>query len=328
MTDLKLPIFALSTCLKATSEKTERMASYSTTGTPIGTAIILAASMIVTSGSTLAGGLLSISIDEASFSNPTIIDNPYWPLLPGDATSKTFTYLGEAEDECVVNTVASEQSEIKMDFGGDYAGIATRVVRDQEWVVADCDTVPTDGDLKEFTFDWYAQDDNGNVWYFGEASRDFEDECPSLMDVPLGTENWGDYGLGDLQEDCTGGSWEAGQYGPDEEIIGQPGIVVPSDYPNGDYGKPLSAGNYYMQEVAEGAEDMAKILSLKASVSIESGDFEGNYENCRKVKEWTALEPGGSVEHKYYCAGIGLILINGIGGGPTETEVLVKISTP
>ena len=73
---------------------------------------------------------------------------------------------------------------------------------------------------------------------------------------------------------------------------------------------------------------MAKILRLNASVSIESGDFEGDYENCRKVKEWTALDPSGSVEHKYYCADIGLILINGIGGGPTETEVLVKISTP
>ena len=84
-----------------------------------------------------------------------------------------------------------------------------------------------------------------------------------------------------------------------------------------------------MQEVAEGAEDMAKILKLNASVSIESGDFEGDWENCRKVKEWTALEPGGSVEHKYYCLGLGLLLINGLTGGPTESEVLIEMnSTP
>jgi hypothetical protein len=84
-----------------------------------------------------------------------------------------------------------------------------------------------------------------------------------------------------------------------------------------------------MQEVAEVAEDMARILSPKASVSIETGDFEGDYENCRKVKEWTALEPGGSVENKYYCIGPGLILINDLGGGSTETEVLIEItSTP
>ena len=326
MTNLNLPIYALPTSFMATSGETERMASYRTTRNQFATTIILAASMIVASSSTLAGGLLSIPFNVANFTNnPTIIDNPYWPLLPGGVASRTFTYLGETEDECVVNTVASEQGEIKMDFEDQYAAIAAQVVRDQEWVVADCDTVPTDADLKEFTFDWYAQDNNGNVWYFGEASRDFEDGCPSLSAVPLGTEDWGDYGLDDLQEDCTGGSWEAGQLGPDGEIIGQPGIVVPSDDPYGPDGEPLSPGNYYMQEVAEGAEDMGKILSRKASVSIESGAFEDDYENCRKVKEWTALEPGASVEHKYYCAGIGLILINGIGGGPTESEVLVSI---
>ena len=290
-------------------------------------ASLIAASMTIVSGNASAGGLLAIEFEDANFSNSTNIDNPYWPLLPDGTTSSSFTYIGESEDECVLNTVSLLQGNTKMDFEGQYTGIAAQVVLDREWVVEDCDDVPSDADLKELTFDWYAQDDNGNIWYFGEASRDFEDGCPSLNDVSLGAEHWGEFG--DLQEDCTEGSWEAGQYGPDDEIIAQPGIVVPSDYPNGLDGKPLSPGNYYMQEVAEGAEDMAKVLSLKAKVSIESGDFEGDYENCRKVKEWTALEPGGSVENKYYCADIGLILINGLGGGPTETEVLIEItSTP
>ena len=303
MTDLKLPGFTFA-------------------------ASLMALSMTIVSGNVSAGGLLAIEFEDANFSNSTIIDNPYWPLLPYGTTSRSFTYIGETEDECVLNTVSLLQGDTKNDFERQYTGIAAQVVLDREWVVENCDDVPFDDDLKELTFDWYAQDDNGNVWYFGEASRDFEDVCPSLMDVPLNTENWGLIGdgeFGDLQEDCTGGSWEAGQYGPDGEIIGQPGIVVPSDYPYGPYGEPLSPGNYYMQEVAEGAEDMGKILSRKASVSIESGAFEDDYENCRKVKEWTALEPGASVEHKYYCAGIGLILINGIGGGPTESEVLVSI---
>ena len=88
-----------------------------------------------------------------------------------------------------------------------------------------------------------------------------------------------------------------------------------------------------MQEVAYEAEDMAKILRLNASVSIEEGSFMGTYEDCRKVKEWTALEPGASVEHKWYChnpgeLGPGLLLIEGVGGGPTEVEELVHISVP
>jgi hypothetical protein len=67
----------------------------------------------------------------------------------------------------------------------------------------------------------------------------------------------------------------------------------------------------------------------KASVEDAYPDGDGSYENCRKVKEWTALEPGGSVEHKWYCPGDGdgpgLVLIEGIGGGPTEVEELVSI---
>ncbi len=141
----------------------------------------------------------------------------------------------------------------------------------------------------------------------------------------LGAEDWGEFS--EVQEDCTEGSWEAGQYGPDDEIIGEAGIVVPSDYPTGD---KLSAGTYYMQEVAEGAEDVAKVLKTNASVSIEDGHFAADYEGCRKVKEWTALEPGDSVEHKYYCPGIdgpGLVLINGLTGGPTESEILIEMTS-
>ncbi|MCH9004268.1 MAG: hypothetical protein IH838_03160 [Proteobacteria bacterium] len=142
-----------------------------------------------------------------------------------------------------------------------------------------------------------------------------------------GADDWRDFS--EFQEDCTEGSREAGQFGPDDESIGRAGIAVPSDYPTG--GKKLSVGAYYMQEVAEGAEDVAKVLRTNASVSIEDGQFAAEYEDCRKVKEWTALEPGDSVEHKYYCPGIdgpgGLALINGLTGGPTESEILIEMTS-
>ncbi len=288
--------------------------------------IMEAIAMAVASGSALAGGLLSVSFGDATFTAPTTIDNEYWSLLPAGIVSRAFTYIGETEDECVIDVISSTAGDIKTLSGDDnpaYAGFVAQVIRDEEWEVDDCDTAPTDEDLAELTFDWYAQDDYGNIWYLGEASRDFGDDCPGLAEVPLG----GD--LGDFEEECTEGSWEAGQYGPDDEIIAEAGIVVPSDFPTGEFGDPLSPGTFYMQELAEGAEDMAKILKLNASVSIDSGQFAGDWENCRKVKEWTALEPGGSVEHKYYCPGPGLLLINGLTGGPTESEVLMEmISTP
>ena len=38
-------------------------------------------------------------------------------------------------------------------------GVTSVVVRVTEWI---------NGELVEDTFDWYAQDNDGNVWYFGE----------------------------------------------------------------------------------------------------------------------------------------------------------------
>jgi hypothetical protein len=284
-------------------------------------AYFMVISMGVSSGSAQAGGFLDLEFSEAVFSNPTIIDNPYWPLLPGGVASRTFTYVGDGEDECVINTIAIVQGDVKMDFMGDYAGSTAQVVLDQEWVfeeVEECvpSLAPDDTALKEKTFDWYMQDDQKNIWYLGEHSRSFEDDCP-----PPGTPDSG------TPDECFEGSWEAGKDGGegDDVVNGVAGIVVPSDEPV--TGEPLKNGAYYMQEVAFEAEDMAKILQQHASLEVEDGIQPGEYQNCRKAKEWTALEPGGSVEHKWYCTdGTGLVLIEGIGGGPTEQEVLVEMT--
>jgi len=283
---------------------------------------------------TLAGGLLSISFLD-SMPHSTELNNPYWPLMPHAANSgmtRTWTYHGEGEDGCAVNTITAVEGDTKSDFGGDYLGSIAQVVKDQEWEVDECDDVPEDEDLTELTYDWYLQDDFGNIWYMGEASRSFEDGCPSLEDLPDGNdwETGGNADYSDLEEDCTEGSWQAGageEPGDPDSFNAVAGVVVPSDMPLGALEDPLAPGTFYMQEVAEGAEDMAKVLKLEAAFAIdyEESDFDGGYSGCRKVKEWTALEPGGSVEHKFYCHGEGLLLINGVGGGPTEREILEEM---
>ncbi len=283
------------------------------------TTMIAVIAVGVAGGSALAGGLLAIDFETAVFSDQLRIDNPYWPLRPDD-TPRIFTYIGETEDECVIDQISVAGATHLLTGAAPYTNVLAVEVVDTEWVFEDLgevectlDLLPNDSAIKEKTLDWYVQDDQDNVWYLGESSENFEDEC-------------GPYpGSGDPE--CLEGSWEAGVNGaPDgeEEVIGEAGIVVPGDEPIA--GEPLTAGTFFMQEVAYEAEDMAKILKLNGRVSIEEGDFAGDYEDCRKVKEWTALEPGGSVEHKWYCHGPGLILIEGIGGGPTEVEVLVEIS--
>ena len=306
--------------------------------------IIAAITMGITSGSALAGGLLAVDFDPGNFGASRNIDNPYWPLSPG-MTATTFIYLGETEDGCVFDKVESKPALVKTFAVFPYNLVMPMVVVDTEWEVemecdeirdelnsnppASYDWVPDEG-IGELTHDWYAQDGFRNIWYMGEASRDFgdveidgsEEECPSEDDVPLGTarEDWPLFGYSDEYFlECTAGSWEAGQPGPEDEEIGIPGIVVPSDTPFGnETGDPLTPGTYWMQEIAEGAQDMAKVLRTIAPLD--------DYELCRKVKEWNPFEHGGSVEHKWYCKdGRGLELIEGIGGGPTEVEELVLV---
>src|SRR5262245_41263074 len=82
------------------------------------------------------------------------IDNPYMPLQPGT----TFVYKTEATGE-LVTFVVTEQTKV-------IAGVTCVVVHD---------TSTVDGELAEDTFDYFAQDKAGNVWYFGEDTKEYED---------------------------------------------------------------------------------------------------------------------------------------------------------
>jgi hypothetical protein len=84
-----------------------------------------------------------------------MIDNPYFPLQPGT----TFVYEGRTEK-------GNEHNEV-------YVSSETRAILGVTCVVVS-DTVTVDGNLEEATLDWYAQDRQGAVWYFGEDSREFE----------------------------------------------------------------------------------------------------------------------------------------------------------
>ncbi|MFN8454792.1 MAG: hypothetical protein U0401_09010 [Anaerolineae bacterium] len=86
----------------------------------------------------------------------TVVDNPYLPLIPGTK----LIYEGMTED-------GSEYNEVKvLPETRQVMGIMATVVQD---------TVYSDGELVENTFDWFAQDKAGNVWYLGEAVDNYED---------------------------------------------------------------------------------------------------------------------------------------------------------
>jgi hypothetical protein len=177
-----------------------------------------------------SGKAYAPSIEPAGFT--TEIDNEYFPLEPGT----TFVYEGKTEDATEGDTVRVTSHR--------------RNVMGVECVVVE-DRVIEDGELTEKTYDWYAQDEQGNVWYFGEDSREYEN--------------------GKVKS--TEGSWEAGKDGA------EPGIIMPSD---------PKTGETYRQEYYKGeAEDMAKALKLDGSVEVPYGSFD----NVLVTDEWTPLEP-------------------------------------
>jgi hypothetical protein len=118
--------------------------------------IVLAAAGCGGSGATaLPQGAEPVELDPAEFTSE--IDNPWLPFRVGARWVYRETDDAGGEQRVEV-TVLDETREVM--------GIETRVVHD---------VVTEDGELVEDTYDWYAQDADGNVWYFGEDTKEFED---------------------------------------------------------------------------------------------------------------------------------------------------------
>jgi hypothetical protein len=205
------------------------------------------------------GSPYQVGIDPADF--VTAIDNPFFPLTPGTK----LTYTG---DEHVEVTVMSETKLI--------IGVAATVVRDQVFV---------DGALEEDTTDWFAQDRDGNVWYFGEQTAELK--------------------AGKVVS--TAGSWEAGVHDA------QPGIVMLA---------APQVEDAYRQEFLKGeAEDLAQVTALSGSVTVPAGSWSG--EDVLVTEEWTPLETDVR-ERKTYARGVGLVETRTIKGGK-EVLKLAKV---
>jgi hypothetical protein len=160
------------------------------------------------------------------------IDHPYWPMRPGSRWVYRQTDAG-----------GSRRIEVTVTH-------RTRTVMGAQALVVH-DVATEDGEVVEDTYDWYAQDDEGNIWYLGEDTKEFEN--------------------GKLK--TTEGSWEHGVDG----ALG--GIILPA------HPRP---GLTYREEYYKGhAEDGAEILSLSARAKVPYGTFE----HCRQTMNFSPLEP-------------------------------------
>jgi hypothetical protein len=183
-------------------------------------------------GADLPKGAEPMELDPGDFT--TEIDNRYWPMKPG--TRWTYRELDEeGKQNTVVTTVTAATKRIAN-------GITARVVRD---------TVTQGGEVVEDTFDWYAQDDEGNIWYLGEDTAEFEDGKLTTRE----------------------GSWQAGVDGA------LAGVVLPAD--------PADDMRYRQEYYKGEAEDAGEILSTEEQAQVPAG----HYTHALLTKETSALEP-------------------------------------
>ncbi|WP_347159907.1 hypothetical protein [Pontibacter chitinilyticus] len=198
----------------------------------------------------------------------TNITNPYYPLTPGTTLYYVNTSVEEG-DTTIENVEVAVTQDTK-----EIMGVTCRVVHD----------VATDeeGNVQEDTYDWYAQDKDGNVWYFGENTKAYDNGSVS-----------------------TEGSWEAGVDGA------APGIVMYAD-PLAHKGRP-----YYQEYYPDVAVDQAVVLDAGNRVEVPYG----NFSNTLRIKEYSALEPE-VVENKYYVAGLGFVLAKSVKGANEREELV------
>lgn len=177
------------------------------------------------------------------------ITNHYFPLVPG----RTLVYEVQTDEglERIEVTTMNETIEI--------AGVTCRVVRD---------LVTVDGEVKEDTTDWYAQDEDGNVWYMGEIALNYEDGFLDNID----------------------GSWRA------EVDEAKPGIRM--------LAAPLKGAAYRQEFLVNEAEDYGEVLATDVTVFVPKF---GRFKYCLQTLDATPLEPD-HIEHKFYAPGIGLVM--------------------
>jgi hypothetical protein len=170
--------------------------------------------------------------DPSHFS--TRIDNPYWPMRPGSRWVYRETDTDGSVQRIVV-TVARRTKRVA-------SGVTARIVHDR---------ATEDGQVVENTFDYYAQDHKGNVWYLGEDTTEYENGKPVSKE----------------------GSWEAGVDGAEAGIamLAHPRV-----------------GRRYGQEHYPGhAEDGAKVLSRTEQAEVPFGHFR----RVLLTKDFNPLKP-------------------------------------
>jgi len=180
-----------------------------------------------------------VDLGEPSFSDPTIVDNPLFPI--GDLHSAVLLGNDEGHALRIETSLLPEPKVIDVDG----RRVETLVSQFVSYL---------DGRIHEVALDWYAQDDGGNVWYFGEDVFNYEDGAVADTD----------------------GTWIAGEDGP-------PGMIMPADPQVGQAYRPENIPDMVFEEVVVTTVDLTvdgpRGPVAGAIVGTENHLMEGHYED-------------------------------------------------
>jgi hypothetical protein len=227
--------------------------------------------LIITVAAVAVGGLFAIpgappasaGINPADFASP--VANPYFPLQQGTV----FVYRGSEGRQRLVEHLKVTHRHKRIE------GVRTVVIRD---------ILHSNGHLAEATTDWYADDNTGNTWYFGERTATYDR-----------------HGHVKSRE----GSWLAGRNG------GQAGMIMPHNP------KPTDA--YRQEFLKKHAEDQAWIVGNHETAKVPYGRLR----DVVRSYEWTRLEPN-VVSLKLYAPHLGIVMEKDVAGGSEFMQLVAK----
>jgi hypothetical protein len=191
------------------------------------------------------------------------VDNPYLSLPPGQ-TRHYLVRTAAGDADMIVEFTLNK----KIVMGILCLGVHERVIAAER--------------LFEDTWRWYAQDRNGDVWYFASENKKY--------DYATVTADW---------------SWAAGIDGA------KPGVAM--------FAQPQKhlQKEYWLAYAKGLVEEKAQVLGIGETVTVVAGTFT----NCVKIEVYSDLAPGVA-ENRYYAPGFGLVLSETAPGGDKRVELV------
>jgi hypothetical protein len=177
-----------------------------------------------------------VDLETPVFSHPTEITNPLFPILA------CIVQAGHDADQELRVEVTSAGEQRKIDWEGGSVDVVV-----SEFVSY------LDGELAETASDYFAQADDGSVWYFGEDVSNYENGAVKDHD----------------------GSWLAGRDGP-------PGMIMPADPEVGDVYRPENIPGLVFEEVT--------VLETALTIDTPSGEVDGAIRVRERLDDGTTEE--------------------------------------